>query len=158
MSILPFSTSENALGVSTASYGLEMHAQLIRNHTEDAVLFGWKTLLRQDLMAAYLACSKEGWNGYDALPINEQTISAGREFLELLPDNLMPPEVIPEPTGKISFEWRNDVGAILVIAVDAQSIAFAELIGSKKRYGEAQFIAVLPDDMKKPLLDYFGWM
>jgi hypothetical protein len=158
MSILPFSTSEYASGVSATSYGLEMCAQQIRNHTEDVVIFGWKTLLRHDLMTVYQTCSEEGWNGYDAMPIREQTVRAGQALLELLPDNLMPPEVIPEPTGKISFEWRNAAGAILVIAIDAHSIAFAELIGSKKRYGEAKFIAVLPDDMKKPLLDYFGWM
>ena len=158
MSSLPFSTSGCASGVSLASRGLEVCEQKIRNHTEDAVLFGWKTLLRQDLMTAYQTCSEEGWNGYDAMPIIEQTVRAGQTLLELLPDNLMPPEVIPEPTGKICFEWRNAEGVTVIIAVDAHSIAFAELIGSKKRYGETKFIAVLPEDMKKPLLDYFGWM
>ncbi|MBF8262450.1 MAG: hypothetical protein HW387_115 [Parachlamydiales bacterium] len=157
MSLFPFSTSQYASGVSSTSYDLDVCVQQLRNHAEDAVLFGWKTLLRHDLMTAYQDCCEEGWNGYDAEPITKQTILAGETLLELLPDNVMPPEVLPEPTGKISFAWRNAAGATLVIAVDSNSIAFAELIGSKKRYGEAKFLSALPDDMKKPLLDYFGW-
>ncbi len=158
MSLFPFSTSQYASGVSSASHGLDVRVQQIRNHTEDAVFFGWKALLRYDLMTTYQDCCEQGWNGYDAAPITRQTILAGETLLELLPDYMIPPEVTPEPTGKISFEWHNASGATFVIAVDSDSIAFAELIGSKKRYGEAKFLSTLPDDMKKPLLDYFGRM
>jgi len=156
MSLFPFSTSPYASGVSSTSHGLDVRVQQIRNHTEDAVFFGWKAVLRHDLMTTYLECCEQGWNGYDAAPITQQTILAGKMFLEMLPDYMMPPEVTPEPTGKVSFEWHNDSGATFVIAIDSDSIAFAELIGSKKRYGEAKFLSTVPDDMKKPLLDYFG--
>ena len=156
MNPFPFSTSQYASGVSPASQRLEVCVQQIRNHNEDAVFFGWKALLRYILMATYQECREQGWNGYDAAPITRQTILAGETLLELLPDNVMPPEVTPEPTGKISFEWHNASGATFVIAVDSDSIAFAELTGSKKRCGEGKFLSTLPDDMKKPLLDYFG--
>ena len=155
MSLFPFSTSQYASGVSSASHGLDVCVQQIRNHTEDAVFFGWKALLRYDLMTTYRDCCEQGWNGYDAAPITRQTILAGEILLELLPDCMMP-EVTPEPTGKISFVWHNASGATLVIAIDSNSIAFAELVGSKKRYGEAKFLSAFPDDMKKTLLDYFG--
>src|SRR5277367_2944030 len=107
MTLFPFSTSQYPSGVSSASHRLEMCAQQIRNHTENAVFFGWKAVLRYDLMATYRDCSEQGWNGYDAAPITRQTIIAGGTLLELLPDYMTPPEVIPEPTGKISFGWHN---------------------------------------------------
>jgi hypothetical protein len=153
MSLVPF---QYATGISSASQVLDVRVQQIRNYTEDAVFFGWKALLREELRTTYQDCCEPGWNGYDAASISLETIFAGETLLELFPDYLTPPEVIPEPTGKISFEWHNASGVTFIIAIDSDSIAFAELIGSKKRYGEAKFLSTLPDDMKKTLLDYFG--
>jgi hypothetical protein len=152
-----FSMSQYGLGVSSASQELVACVQQIHNHTEDAIFFSWKAIVRHDLIEAYQNCNEQDWNGYDATPITAQTMLAGMTLLELLPDCMMP-EVVPEPTGKIGFLWEKSPSASFVIAVNSDSIAFAESIGSRKRHGETIFLSTLPDDIEKTLLDYFRRM
>ena len=46
------------------------------------------------------------WGGENEAPISDESIAASEKFLNLLPSEFQSPDVIPEPSGSISFEWR----------------------------------------------------
>jgi hypothetical protein len=49
----------------------------------------------------------ENWDAQGAHPIDRETIDAARNFVQLLPDNLIsPPAVVPMAKGNLQFEWH----------------------------------------------------
>lgn len=106
-------------------------------------------------MDVYSRCSEENWDGYGAIAINRSAIYAATIFIELLPDNIKIPEIVPEPAGEIGFEWVNGKYATFVASITPQTITFAGLFGSGKSHGEVKFLNELPSVIEKILLDYF---
>lgn len=49
--------------------------------------------------------AKQGWDGYDALPITADTTDATRYFLEILPSTLGAAYISPGADGTIGLEW-----------------------------------------------------
>jgi hypothetical protein len=99
--------------------------------------------------------SENGWDGYEAAPINLQTMYAAIIFLELLPDRIEMPDIVPEPTGEIGFLWTKGKDVTFVVSVSPDTITFAGLLGSNKNHGETKFLNELPINIEKILLDYF---
>ncbi len=54
----------------------------------------------------YQECSEEGWDGYGARPVTQETYDEAVRFLGALPSWLPTPEIVPEPDGDIGFEWN----------------------------------------------------
>ncbi|WP_068470548.1 hypothetical protein [Candidatus Protochlamydia phocaeensis] len=152
---LPFYSSHYDLGVSSPSQEVSTYIWRIRNHTSQTMSLGWRETLNQQLMDVYSRCCEENWDGYDAVAINRSAIYATSIFIELLPDGIKIPEIVPEPTGEIGFEWTNGKHAIFAVSVNSQTITFAGLFGSGKSHGEVKFLNVIPSIIEKILLDYF---
>jgi hypothetical protein len=52
---------------------------------------------------------RENWDGYGASPISDQAHENARRFIDLIeaaPFDVPAPEVSPQPSGTISFEWE----------------------------------------------------
>ncbi len=144
-------------GVSSASKQLTECVWQLRNHVSDTISFGWREILIQDLIEVQSRCNESDWDGYGAVPITKQTMLAAVTLLRFLPDYMMatPPDIVPEPTGEIGFSWVKNADMHLVVAVSKESIAFAQLIGSKKLHGEMKFLSDFPTDVGKTVLEYF---
>lgn len=57
------------------------------------------------------ACEKArepGWDGDDAKPVAYLTCYKAIRFIEQLPSNLPPPEIIPDDDGYIELEWYHE--------------------------------------------------
>lgn len=106
-----------------------------------------KEPLYQDLYRIYRECSESDWDNYGANPINEQTFSEAMMLLDKLPSELPLPEVMPEPTGNIAFEWYKGKKYVYVISVGGKStIEYAGLFGRhSKTYGAEYFSGELPE-------------
>lgn len=49
----------------------------------------------------------EGWNGYDAAPIDPGIIRAAERFISDMPSDIVPaPQVVPMTRGRVQFEWH----------------------------------------------------
>ena len=152
---IPFYSSHYEPGVSSLSQEVSTYIWRIRNHVSQTISLGWRETLNQQLMDVYSRCIEENWDGYDAIAINRSAIYAALIFIELLPDGIRVPEIVPEPTGEIGFEWTNGKYATFVASVNPQIITFAGLFGSGKNHGEVKFLNTLPSIIEKILLDYF---
>jgi hypothetical protein len=81
-------------------------------------------------------CSEEGWDGYDALPIDGDVCDEAKRLIRGLPINLPMPEIIPEPNGEIGLEWSRGNRLVFVASVSGKNeIVYAGLFGMNKTHG-----------------------
>jgi len=94
----------------------------------------------------YRNCSQENWDGEGAAVISIQTVREAERCLNALPLSVRTPEIVPEPSGAIGFEWRSGPNAVFVTSVHGtQTLTFAGLFGvDASSYGTEQFIDSIP--------------
>lgn len=91
-------------------------------------------------------CSQPNWNAEGAEPITPATLSTAEEVLYALPAEVPTPEFLPEPTGRIAFEWYKGRHRIYVLSVGSDSaLEFAGLFGrGNEVHGRFNFSDLLP--------------
>jgi hypothetical protein len=102
--------------------------------------------LYQELYRIYRECSKSGWDIYSSIPISVRVFLEATKLLDLLPSDSPSPEVTPEPTGEIAFEWYKGKNHVFVISIGGKNtISYAGLFGRhSKTYGAEYFFDELP--------------
>ena len=128
---------------------------------ERDALFFWtsksvKDLNRSDLYdelsKVVLEAYEEGWDGYDALAANPVSMAHSINFIGLLPDNFLNPEVAIDIDGDVAFEWDAGPRKIISLRMSAGgSIKYASLIGFSKRYGTLYFNDSIPEEISKAI-------
>jgi len=116
-----------------------------------------KETLYQELYKIYRECSESDWDNDGANPVNEQTFLEAITLLGKLPPELPLPEVMPEPTGNIAFEWYKGKRNVYVISVCGKgTIEYAGLFGRhSKTYGTEYFLRELPELIMSHILRLF---
>lgn len=148
---------EDEKGYSESSQMVKGYLKEIREHymapaTRKRVMLAWDDAFR-DIVENYL---EEGWDGYDASPVTEQTIKEAYKFICLLPLSLpTPDEISADPDGDISFEWYKATNYIFTVSVsEKKTIAYAGIFGTyTKVHGSEYFDFKIPssilDNIKK---------
>ncbi len=90
--------------------------------------------------------SAQGWDGYDAQPIDRSACDEAMRFVRLLPFNIDLPEVLPEPTGAIALEWYKNKDLVFVASLSGNGIIeYAGLFGAgNKSYGSERLGGFMP--------------
>jgi len=89
----------------------------------------------------YKECSSPNWDGYDAQPISNAAYFEAMKLISLLPEEYDNPEIIPEPTGEIAFEWYRGKRFVFVISVGGHSlISYAGLFGSSSKIHGSEYL------------------
>ncbi len=115
----------------------------------------WKQRTQSELYEILRECSRKNWDGYDADPVTPESFHLANKFLSCLPEDVNPPEVIPEPDGYISFDWENEDSSFSVSAHE-QLLIFAGIFeDTNKHHGEEKFINQIPDIISFFLTKYF---
>lgn len=128
----------------------------IRKRDSTVASYVWRESLRYQVEEVYHECSSEGWDGYDAEPIPLESRLNAIQFIGLLPDYILPPDVTADPTGMIAFEWRRDSQKHFSLSISGKSLVYAGIFGgSHKKYGEELFFAVIPATISRILTQYF---
>lgn len=99
------------------------------------------------LQELYKEYSLPDWDGYDAQPIPKAAYEEAKRFLKMLPSGIPMPEVMPEPTGSIAFEWYQTPERVLVASISGNhTIEYAGLFGNgNKSYGAEGLKDVVPN-------------
>ena len=81
-------------------------------------------------------CSEFGWDGYDAQPIKKVVINMAEKFLIGLPKSIPTPDIIPESSGELSFEWyvRASHQVVTTITED-EEIVYSGFFGKRRTKG-----------------------
>lgn len=147
--------SSYSSGVSEQADELVLIETKIQNHTSQSISLGWRAILNEQLLDLFFECQLEGWDGYDANPINLHTLSSASRFIELLPNNIETPDIVPEPSGEVGFLWSRK-HLTFVISINPDQIIYAGVLASSKLHGEYKFLNELPPHLEQILLDYFS--
>jgi len=114
-----------------------------------------KNLLLPMLLDIKKSCREERWDGYDSSPVEEQTISAALLLINSLPSDIIEPEITPEPSGAISFDWQTEDGLCFAVSVEQNEIYYAGLLGKEKIHGEISSFNTIPEKILSILLNNF---
>lgn len=116
-----------------------------------------KESLYKDLYKIYRECSELDWDSEGAETINEQTFIESLTLLDMLPFDLPLPEIIPEPSGNIAFEWYKGKKNVYIISVGGKRlIEYAGLFGlNSKTYGVEYFSDEFPELIISHILRLF---
>lgn len=97
------------------------------------------------LVDVFCQSSKPNWDGYDALPVSQETFVNAKTFLDAFPANLPMPELSVDPDGEISFEWYATPRKVFSISIGAGNVlTYAGLFGTSKVQGTENFNGQIP--------------
>ena len=97
------------------------------------------------LSEVYKECSCTDWDGYGAVAVTRDAYKEARRIIDLLPSSIKMPEIVPEPTGEIGFEWRRGRGRIFIMSVNGRHrISYAGIFDGNKTHGSEYFEETLP--------------
>ena len=103
---------------------------------------------RQELIEINTEHKENGWDGYDALPIDNETLEKAYIFLLALPRSIPLPEVEADPSGEISFEWYKSPTQIFNMRIDKLNmLTYAGLFGADSVHGRKYFRGELSEDI-----------
>jgi hypothetical protein len=102
----------------------------------------------EDLAEVWEECRRPGWDGYNALPVDQATLAAAYTLIETLPIGFPRPSISAEPDGQLTLEWRKAPRRILSISVDPDGyLHYAGVFGTNKRYGTLTYFSTAPDEL-----------
>lgn len=155
-SFLSFGTSSGA--TDDAARVASQFRDFFRRFVESAT--GSERVLepRQAIYEVLARCREGNWNGEDAEPISEETALRAIDLLVALPSYLPVPDIFPDPSGAIAFEWYRRPKHRLVLSIYGNgTIEFAGLLGTGNEiYGEARLGNDLPEIIRFNLRQLFA--
>jgi hypothetical protein len=131
-----------------ASSAVSQEAQAVRKAACDVVhhaersqsLFGSKATAISDVWKLADECAENGWDGEEALAIDDMAVAGTVAFIRALPDGIPMPEVAPEPDGSISLDWIQSRHRLFSLTVGGTDrIAYVWLDGADKGHAVARF-------------------
>ena len=128
-----------------SDYDLQYHKGNPMKHTYKIRVDDVGNPYEQEISTIIDECSVANWDGYDANPIDQDSIQHVMRFLQKLPSNITPPELAPEPSGDLTMVWSRR-GYQLIIGIDATGqIAWGGTSGCGRVYGDAKFENEIPE-------------
>jgi hypothetical protein len=101
--------------------------------------------LFHSIVDARAMAEQDDWDGDGAAAVSTIAVDAAIALSTALPHSLPIPQVQPETTGEITFEWRKDATHIAVLAVDGQYVRWSALAGADApRSGAERYQKLLP--------------
>jgi hypothetical protein len=102
----------------------------------------------EELWEVWDQCRDANWDGYDALPVDQETYRTAYALIESLPLGFPKPSIGAEPDGQLTLEWHKSPRRTLSVSVDPEGyLHYAGLYGPNKRYGTLAFFSTAPAEL-----------
>lgn len=136
--------------MSTVPYAhtIDKAARLPQAAMRDSILGHQEAL--EELWDVWQECSQRNWDGFDALPVEQETYRAAYRLIESLPLGFPRPAIGAEPDGQLTLEWRKSARRTLSVSVDPDGyLHFAGVYGCDRRYGSLTYFvsSVVPKEL-----------
>lgn len=135
---------------NSLSSGIEKFGNLlnpVESNRSYSATFDKNNEIQQELDELFKECSEKDWDGYEANPITKDAYFEAKRFIKsLLSIPSFPfPEIVPEPTGEIGFEWYKGKQQVFIVSVSGKNeLVYAGLFGPNKVHGTEYFGDSLP--------------
>jgi hypothetical protein len=94
-----------------------------RNHDPRVSASDWAPVIEAALAGIRNECNRAGWDGDEALPISDRTISVVAQvagcLFTLLPRGTPAPDLVPEHDGEICMIWSISADRVFSVSVGA---------------------------------------
>jgi hypothetical protein len=108
----------------------------------------------EELDDVWNECRNPGWDGYGALPVEQDTLTAAYSLIDSLPLGFPKPSIGADPDGQLTLEWRKSPHRILSVSVDPNGyLHYAGLFGPNKRYGTLVYFFTAPSELLQLVRD-----
>lgn len=155
----------NIAGYSNASYasssGTSWAAVFVKEKIEEIASVQSSTGFAQVSYGKTLELLKQigkdygvaNWGGEGELPVDPKAIDNAINFLSLLPSKFQNPDVIPESSGAVAFEWRyGPFRSVIVSFMGTPRIEYSVLLSrSSASFGHCPFYGLIPLDVVRHL-------
>lgn len=127
--------------VSTEAQVVQKAASAVVDSAERShALFGAKAAAIAQIWALTNECAEAGWDGEDAMPLDQFAVISAADIIRALPQDIALPEFAPEPDGSISLDWIQSRNRLFSVSVGTTSrLAYAWLDGADKGHAVARF-------------------
>jgi len=137
-------------GVSDAARHVQEAIRRGRRRLHESNAFGIESAVRDELATVWEECREANWDGYGALPVNQDTLCNTYLLLEALPLSSPAPSIGAEPDGSLTMEWHRWSRRTLSVSVSPDGdLHYAALFGPNRNYGTEVFLG----DVPKTILD-----
>lgn len=115
-------------------------AKLIESKEKSQSLFGKKAEAIAAINKLFNECSSDDWDGYGASSLDPIASWNAEEFIKALPDDVVVPEISPEPDGSVSLDWTHSRNQIVSVSIGTSNrIALAWLDGTERGHAVVNF-------------------
>ena len=106
-----------------------------------------------EMLTIFNECRTKGWDGYDANPLDTNSLKNTFDFILDLPLDAEPPEIMPDPNGTFMLHWENDEQS-LALNVDGNRVISFGAISSNggEVYGATPFTLSIPRNIVNEIL------
>lgn len=136
-------------GFSEAAEIVEQASRRQSHHFNESVTYS-KQSAYDELWDVWQECREPNWDGYDALPVDRETLNVAYRLIETLPWGCpLPSSVGAEPDGHLALEWHHNPRWTLSVSVSPEeTLHYAALLGTEDPHGSCPFFG----DISKSLL------
>ena len=122
-----------------------------RDSQLETVTFGYtQNKMIIQLEEIFSECSSDGWDGYGAAPVTQETYANARFLISCIPFYLLSPEILSpeigaEPDGHLTFEWYRNPRCLISVSISPEGdLHYASLIGASRYFGTEPFLGEIP--------------
>ena len=135
-------------GFSDEARFVEDSTQDSRRQLQGANVFGIENTMRDELATVWEECREPNWDGFQAIPIDQDGLRSAYVFLESLPLGFPAPSIGAEPDGAFTLEWHRSKRRTLSVSVaSSDELHYAALLGPNRVYGTEAFFGDVPSSI-----------
>jgi len=151
------STATSDTGLSKESGRIRQVLAWTQNHRNEPVSLEWKKDLYDSAMEIGEECYESGWDGYSGSPIPHEAVVRTLRLIFQLPELIQPPNLVPSPSGYISFEWHDRERRVLSVAPKGDRLVWAAVLADNDtQYGKSPLHKGWPFTVLNILHEFFS--
>ncbi len=102
----------------------------------------------EELWDVWQSCKDPNWDGYGALPVEQETFHNAYCLIEALPLGYPLPSVGAEPDGHLTLEWYRHPRWTLSVSVSPEgTLHYAALLGTEDPRGSCHFFGDVSENL-----------
>lgn len=101
--------------------------------------------LLDELIDVFAECHNPNWDGYEAKPVEFNTLFQAVKFIKAMPPILPKPSIGADPDGDLSLDWHETSDRTIMVSINSQGkLHFAALVGQSRFTGAEPFVGEWP--------------